>query len=40
AVNYVQFSVLPGNEVILTGPGFVTPDNAADVINLSAEGLR
>ncbi|UCH27937.1 MAG: sugar ABC transporter substrate-binding protein [Trueperaceae bacterium] len=40
AVNYVQFSVLPGNEVILTGPGFVTPDNAADVINLSAEGFR
>ena len=40
AVNYVEFGLLPGNDVILTGPGFVTPDNAADVIELSAEGLR
>jgi simple sugar transport system substrate-binding protein len=29
AVNYAQYGLLPGNEVILTGPGFVTPDNAA-----------
>jgi len=40
AVNYVQYSLLPGNEVILTGPGFVTPDNAAQVIELSAMGIR
>ena len=40
AVNYVQYGLLPGNAVILTGPGFVTPDNAATVISLSAEGIR
>lgn len=40
AVNYVQYGLLPGNAVILTGPGFVTPDNAAQVISLSAEGIR
>lgn len=40
AVNYVQYQLLPGNEVILTGPGFVTPDNAAQVISLSSMGIR
>jgi simple sugar transport system substrate-binding protein len=40
AVNYVQYGLLPGNEVILTGPGFVTPDTAAQVISLSAQGIR
>jgi simple sugar transport system substrate-binding protein len=40
AVNYVQYGLLPGNEVVLTGPGFVTPDNAAQVIDLSAKGIR
>ncbi len=40
AVNYVQYGLLPGNEVILTGPGFVTPANAAQVISLSSEGIR
>lgn len=40
AVNYVQYGLLPGNEVILTGPGFVTPANAAQVISLSAQGIR
>jgi simple sugar transport system substrate-binding protein len=40
AVNYVQYGLLPGNEVILTGPGFVTPDTAAQVIALSARGIR
>lgn len=40
AVNYVQYGLLPANEVILTGPGFVTPDNAQQVITLSAEGIR
>jgi len=29
-----------GGGVVLTGPGFVTQDNAADVIELSAEGIR
>ncbi len=40
AVNYVQYGMLPGNEVILTGPGFVTPETAAQVIALSARGIR
>jgi simple sugar transport system substrate-binding protein len=40
AVNYVQYGMLPGNEVILTGPGFVTPETASQVISLSARGIR
>lgn len=40
AVNYVQYGLLPGNNVILTGPGFVTPANAEQVISLSAQGIR
>lgn len=40
AVNYVQYGLLPGNEVVLTGPGFVTPENAAQVIDLSEQGIR
>jgi simple sugar transport system substrate-binding protein len=40
AVNYAQYGLLPGNEVILTGPGFVTPENAEQVIALSAQGIR
>jgi simple sugar transport system substrate-binding protein len=40
AVNYVQYGLLPGNEVILTGPGFVTPETASQVIALSARGIR
>lgn len=34
-----KFGVMPGADV-LTGPGFVTPDNAALVIDLSAKGFR
>lgn len=30
----------PGSKVILTGPGFVTKDNAAQVIELSKQGTR
>ena len=33
-------NVIGGGLPILTGPGFVTADNAADVIGLSAEGTR
>jgi simple sugar transport system substrate-binding protein len=40
AVNYVQYGLLPGNEIILTGPGFVDATNAAQVIELSAKGIR
>ena len=38
---YVQYGLLPGGgDIIRTGPGFVTPDNAAQVIELSSEGIR
>jgi simple sugar transport system substrate-binding protein len=40
AVLYVQYGLLPGNEIILTGPGFVDSTNAAQVIELSAQGIR
>lgn len=40
AVLYVQYGLLPGNEIILTGPGFVDASNAAQVIELSAQGIR
>lgn len=35
----VKFGLMPGADV-LTGPGFVTPDNAAQVIDLSTKGIR
>ncbi|RIH89248.1 sugar ABC transporter substrate-binding protein [Calidithermus roseus] len=38
--NYVRYGLLPANNVILTGPGFVTPENAAQVIDLSKKGIR
>jgi len=38
---YAQYGLLPGGgQPILTGPGFVTADNASQVIELSAEGIR
>ncbi len=40
---YVQTGNLPtgdGTGLIMTGPGFVTKDNAANVISLAAKGLR
>lgn len=37
---YIQYGLLPGSKIILTGPGFVTPENAAQVIQLSKEGIR
>jgi simple sugar transport system substrate-binding protein len=36
---YKNFGLMPGADV-LTGPGFVTQDNAAQVIDLSAKGIR
>ncbi|MGI9336779.1 MAG: sugar ABC transporter substrate-binding protein [Gammaproteobacteria bacterium] len=36
---YARYKVLPGGD-LPTGPGFVTQDNAADVIDLAAKGLR
>jgi simple sugar transport system substrate-binding protein len=41
--NYAETRNLPtgdGTGLIMTGPGFVTADNAADVIALAAKGLR
>ena len=38
---YAQYGLLPGGgQPILTGPGFVTQENAAQVIDLSADGIR
>lgn len=37
---YAQYGLLPGDNVVRTGPGFVTPDNAAQVVDLSAVGIR
>src|SRR5690554_199281 len=37
---YAQYGLLPGDNIIRTGPGFVTPDNAAQVVDLSAVGIR
>ncbi len=37
---YIQNGLLPGSSVILTGPGFVTPENAAQVVSLSSQGIR
>ncbi len=36
---YLRYQVLPGGD-LATGPGFVTQENAAAVIDLSARGLR
>jgi simple sugar transport system substrate-binding protein len=37
---YLENADTPGNFLIPTGPGFVTKDNAAKVIDLSAKGTR
>jgi len=37
---YLQNLNTPGETVVLTGPGFVTADNAASIIELSAQGTR
>ena len=38
-VLYLRYRLLPGGD-LATGPGFVTRENAAEVIALSARGLR
>ena len=38
-VQHDKYAVIPAG-VVGTGPGFVTPDNAARVIDLSAKGFR
>ena len=38
---FVQYGLLPGGgQVLLTGPGFVTQETAAQVIELSEQGIR
>jgi simple sugar transport system substrate-binding protein len=37
---YKQFGVLPAGGILPTGPGFVTKDTAARVIELSQQGIR
>jgi simple sugar transport system substrate-binding protein len=37
---YKQYGVLPAGGVLPTGPGFVTKENAARVIELSKQGIR
>ncbi|MEO5986578.1 MAG: sugar ABC transporter substrate-binding protein [Candidatus Limnocylindria bacterium] len=38
---YAQYGLLPGGGApVLTGPGFVTQENAAQVIDLSSQGIR
>jgi simple sugar transport system substrate-binding protein len=40
-VLYKKFGLIPGGgQPILTGPGFVTKDNAQQVIALSKQGIR
>tara|TARA_B110000495_G_scaffold165778_1_gene151682 strand:+ start:283 stop:639 length:357 start_codon:yes stop_codon:yes gene_type:complete len=36
---YIRYGTMPAG-VVMTGPGFVTPDNAAKVIKLAAQGYR
>jgi simple sugar transport system substrate-binding protein len=38
--NYVKYGLLVATNSIPTGPGFVTPDNAKQVIDLSKKGIR
>lgn len=37
---YKRYGLLPANDIVLTGPGFVTPDNAQQVIDLTRKGIR
>ncbi len=38
--NYVKYGCILQNELILTGPSFVTPDNAGKVVNLLSLGFH
>jgi simple sugar transport system substrate-binding protein len=38
--NYIKYGLLPANENVLTGPGFVTAETAKQVISLSKKGIR
>jgi simple sugar transport system substrate-binding protein len=38
--NYARYGLLPQSDSVLTGPAFVTPENAQQVIDLSKQGIR
>src|SRR6202011_871273 len=38
--NYAKYGSMPKNDLILTGPSFVTPDNAEKVVNLLSLGFH
>ncbi len=38
--NYVKYGSILQNELILTGPSFVTPENAQKVVNLLSLGFQ
>jgi simple sugar transport system substrate-binding protein len=38
--NYIKYGLLPANEDVMTGPGFVTAETAKQVIDLSKKGIR
>ncbi len=38
--NFVKYGCLPQNNLILTGPSFVTPENAGKVVNLLSLGFH
>ena len=40
AILYAQYGLLPGNKIVLTGPGFVDASNADQVLDLAAKGIR
>jgi len=38
--NYLKYGLLPANENVMTGPGFVTAETVKQVIDLSKKGIR
>jgi simple sugar transport system substrate-binding protein len=38
--DYLKYGLYPASDRILTGPGFVTPENATQVIALTKKGIR
>jgi len=38
--SYRRYGLLPASSPVLTGPAFVTPENAQQVIELSKKGIR
>jgi simple sugar transport system substrate-binding protein len=38
--NYAKYGLMPANDAVLTGPGFVTSETAKQVIDLTKKGIR